>query len=117
MAFVYYEKQNIPRALQVLEDGIQKSMEKESLGLYQSFLLAENKQYDKALESFRRFCPYEDAFFAFASQMHLKKGNLQNALEAIDRALALIPEQGMYQLYKRHILATMGEQKEKENGK
>ncbi len=117
MAFVYYEQHNLPQALAVLEEGIRKSSDKESLGLYQAFLLAENKQYEKSLEVFRQFCPYEDAFWAYASQLHLRAGKLQQALSAIDRALNLIPEHGMYQLYKRQILASIKEQQAKENSK
>ncbi len=113
MAFVYYEKHNLTLALEILEEGIKKSNEKESLGLYQAFLLAENKQYEKAQEVFRQFCSYEDAVYAFASQLYLKSGNLQQALTGIDRALALAPEHGIYQLYKRQILAILSEQKDK----
>ena len=107
MAFVYYEQHQVSEALQVVEEGIQKANDKEALGLYRVFLLAEDKQYERALSAFQRLCPYEDAFFAFAAQLHFKAGQLPQALKYINRALERVPDHKGYQLYKGAILQAL----------
>lgn len=74
-------------------------------------LLKSNFQASPAV--FRQLCPYKVALYAFASQLHLKSNNLQQALTEIYRTLPLVPEHGIYQLYKQRILSALTDQKEK----
>ena len=105
MAFIYYEQKKLPPALRILKKGIQAAKDNEALRFYLAFMLAENKQYEEAIAAFQQVCPYEDAFWAFAAQMHFKAGAFKLALEEIQRAEALSAHKGLYTLYKKKIWA------------
>lgn len=105
MAFIYYEQQKLPSALRILKKGVQAAKDNEALRFYLAFMLAENKQYEEAIAAFQQVCPYEDAFWCFAAQMHFKAGSFKLALEEIERAEALSANKGLYTLYKKKILA------------
>lgn len=110
LAFVYYEKGQIDNAIEIAQKGLEKAEEKEDLRVYLSFFLSEAKQYDAAIDCFKKLKYYPQENLAFSCEVHKKEGKLELALLEIEKALELCPQNGMYKVQRGLVLMELAKQ-------
>ncbi len=77
----------------------------------EAFDLFARQEYDAAVESYRKLIA-EDSSFVLAYQglaeVYARKGELESAVEAIDRAIELEPSESLYHTSKSRFLQQQG---------
>lgn len=105
MAFVYYEKGDLPTAIETLNTGIKAlGGYGEALGWYLAFLLGENHEVDKALQVFEKINPAPDEGHAFLADIYAKSGKWDLALRHINKAVELNKRNRIHQVKRNYIL-------------
>lgn len=103
MAFVYYEKGDIAPAIQTLKTGYKKTLD-DTLTLYLAFLLGETKHYEIAIKYFKSIYSQPDIVLSFSAEMHKLAGKSDLALQEIEQALSITPDNAIHQMQRRIIL-------------
>lgn len=106
LAFVYYEKGEVASAIQTLKTGYKKTLD-DTLTLYLAFLLGETKHYEIAIKYFKSIYSQPDIVLSFSAEMHKRAGKLDLALQEIEQALSITPDNAIYQMQRGIILKSL----------
>lgn len=116
MAFIYYEMDKFPAAIETLHNGIKAiGGYGETLGWYLAFLLGENHEVDKALQVFEKINPAPDEGYAFLAGIYVNMGQWELALRHINKAVELNPPNKVHQFKRDYILSKTKGQEQKTN--
>ena len=116
MAFIYYEMDKLPAAIETLHNGIKAiGGYGETLGWYLAFLLGENHEVDKALQVFEKINPAPDEGYAFLAGIYVNMGQWELALRHINKAVELNPQNKIHQFKRNYILSKTKGQEQKTN--
>lgn len=116
MAFIYYEMDKLPAAIETLHNGIKAiGGYGETLGWYLAFLLGENHEVDKALQVFEKINPAPDEGYAFLAGIYVNMGQWELALRHINKAVELNPQNTIHQFKRNYILSKTKGQEQKTN--
>ncbi len=116
MAFIYYEMDKLPAAIETLHNGIKAiGGYGETLGWYLAFLLGENHEVDKALQVFEKINPAPDEGYAFLAGIYVNMDQWELALRHINKAVELNPQNKVHQFKRNYILSKTKGQEQKTN--